>query len=77
VKLDENFIKYLRRDGCFINPKYSRNKDSVVENLEECPEFPEIVEKIEEALEKFEYLFIKLNWKSPRDCLTWIQDLKV
>jgi len=37
--------------------------------------FPEFDEQIKKALEEYNGVFPKLNWKAPRDCYEWVPEL--
>lgn len=80
IKLDQNFYQFLQEDGIFIHPTYLRKGNTNVvddKDLHLFKQFPDIAQKISEAIEEFDgAVFVKLNWKCPMDCKSWLSNMK-
>ncbi|XP_058795477.1 cell division cycle protein 123 homolog [Phymastichus coffea] len=89
LPLPQDVCKYLEHDA-FLLPLEAINKgnscnsewsdgsaikDEEEEDSEEQPTFPEFSKQVQQVIEKFGSVFLKLNWSTPADA-TWVAATK-
>ena len=62
----------------FVSEDYRDNKNLGRDNTsgDDCPRFPCLETLFSKYIEEYEGVFVKLNWRAPRDCCNWLLDLK-
>ncbi|CAK82670.1 unnamed protein product (macronuclear) [Paramecium tetraurelia] len=71
IRLSQEVVSYLKEDGILLNDVWKRPplQDNGTKR------FPELEQLVNEILDDFESVFIKLNWRAPLDCQNTFQDM--